>query len=399
NAQSRSIEEGLRKKNIPYRIYGGLSFYNRLEIKDLLSYFRLVINNNDDEAFHRIINVPARGIGKTTLEKMMVAGDENGLSLWQVAQNPNLFGLALNSGTARKISDFITMIKSFMALNKSKDAYEIASYIATTSGLVKMHKDEETPEGISRVENIEELLNGIKEFTEKAVETNEGDLSIKKSLGEFMQDVALLTDADTDSDEDKDKVTLMTIHASKGLEFPHVIVVGLEENLFPSIQSISTRSELEEERRLFYVAVTRAMSHLTLSYAESRYRWGNFTFTEPSRFLEEINAELYNKPKESGLNKQAVKRNFSDSFNTSFTKRPLKPMHRAENTPSAPSANQPTDGNIQAGMEVEHVSFGLGKVISIEGEGPNKKATVFFHAVGQKNLLLRFAKLVVVGKG
>ena len=399
NAQSRSIEEGLRKKNIPYRIYGGLSFYNRLEIKDLLSYFRLVINNNDDEAFHRIINVPARGIGKTTLEKMMVAGDENGLSLWQVAQNPNLFGLALNSGTARKISDFITMIKSFMALNKSKDAYEIASYIATTSGLVKMHKDEETPEGISRVENIEELLNGIKEFTEKAVETNEGDLSIKKSLGEFMQDVALLTDADTDSDEDKDKVTLMTIHASKGLEFPHVIVVGLEENLFPSIQSISTRSELEEERRLFYVAVTRAMSHLTLSYAESRYRWGNFTFTEPSRFLEEINDELYNKPKESGLNKQAVKRNFSDSFNTSFTKRPLKPMHRAENTPSAPSANQPTDGNIQAGMEVEHVSFGLGKVISIEGEGPNKKATVFFHAVGQKNLLLRFAKLVVVGKG
>ncbi|PKP30915.1 MAG: ATP-dependent DNA helicase [Bacteroidetes bacterium HGW-Bacteroidetes-16] len=399
NAQSRSIEEGLRKKNIPYRIYGGLSFYNRQEIKDLLSYFRLVINNNDDEAFHRIINVPARGIGKTTLEKMMVAGDENELSLWQVAQNPNLFGLALNSGTARKISDFITMIKSFMALNKSKDAYEIASYIATTSGLVKMHKDEETPEGISRVENIEELLNGIKEFTEKAVETNEGDLSIKKSLGEFMQDVALLTDADTDSDEDKDKVTLMTIHASKGLEFPHVIVVGLEENLFPSIQSISTRSELEEERRLFYVAITRAMSHLTLSYAESRYRWGNFTFTEPSRFLEEINAELYNKPKESGLNKQAVKRNFSDSFNTSFTKRPLKPMHRAENIPSAPSANQPTDGNIQVGMEVEHVSFGLGKVISIEGEGPNKKATVFFHAVGQKNLLLRFAKLVVVGNG
>ena len=399
NAQSRSIEEGLRKKNIPYRIYGGLSFYNRQEIKDLLSYFRLVINNNDDEAFHRIINVPARGIGKTTLEKMMVAGDENELSLWQVAQNPNLFGLALNSGTARKISDFITMIKSFMALNKTKDAYEIASYIATTSGLVKMHKDEETPEGISRVENIEELLNGIKEFTEKAVETNEGDLSIKKSLGEFMQDVALLTDADTDSDEDKDKVTLMTIHASKGLEFPHVIVVGLEENLFPSIQSISTRSELEEERRLFYVAITRAMSHLTLSHAESRYRWGNFTFTEPSRFLEEINAELYNKPKESGLNKQAVKRNFSDSFNTSFTKRPLKPMHRAENTPSASSASQPTDGNIQAGMEVEHVSFGLGKVISIEGEGPNKKATVFFHAVGQKNLLLRFAKLIVVGNG
>ncbi|MDP2722545.1 MAG: 3'-5' exonuclease [Bacteroidales bacterium] len=400
NAQSRSIEEGLRKKNIPYRIYGGLSFYNRMEIKDLLSYFRLVINNNDDEAFHRIINVPARGIGKTTIEKMMVAGDENNLSLWEVAQNPNSFGLSLNSGIAHKMSDFVTLIKSFMALNKTKDAYEIASYIATTSGLVKMHKEEETPEGISRVENMEELLNGIKEFTEKAVETNEGDLSIKKSLGEFMQDVALLTDADTDKDEDKDKVTLMTIHASKGLEFPHVIVVGLEENLFPSIQSISTRSELEEERRLFYVAITRAMSHLTLSHAESRYRWGNFTITEPSRFLEEINAELYNKPKESGLNKQAVKRNFSDSFNTSFTKRPLKPMHRSENTTSSPSTvSQPMDGNIQAGMEVEHVSFGLGKVISVEGEGPNKKATVFFHTVGQKNLLLRFAKLVVVGKG
>ena len=398
NAQSRSIEEGLRKKNIPYRIYGGLSFYNRQEIKDLLSYFRLVINNNDDEAFHRIINVPARGIGKTTLEKMMVAADEHNLSLWHVAQDPNAFGAGLNAGTAQKINDFTTLIKSFMALSKTKDAYEIASYIASSSGLMRMHKEEETPEGISRIENIDELLNGIKEFTEKAVENNEGDLSIKKSLSEFMQDVALLTDADSDKDEDQDKVTLMTIHASKGLEFPHVIVVGLEENLFPSIQSISTRSELEEERRLFYVAITRAMSHLTLSYAESRYRWGNFTITEPSRFLEEISDNLIDKPTEMGLKRQSNKSSFGISSSSNFNKRPLKSIPKQENAPSSSHA-MAFDGDIQAGMEVEHANFGLGKVVSVEGDGPNKKATVFFHAIGQKNLLLRFAKLVVVGKG
>jgi len=399
NAQSRSIEEGLRKKNIPYKIYGGLSFYNRQEIKDLLSYFRLVINNNDDEALMRVINTPARGIGKTTLDKMVVAADEHNVSLWQVAVEPQKYQVNINSGTARKINDFTLLIKSFIALNKTKEAFDMANHIANTSGLLKMLRDDETPESVSRVENIEELLNGIKEFSENAVELNDGDMSVKKSLGEFMQDVALLTDADNDKDEDQDKVTLMTIHASKGLEFPHVFVVGLEENLFPSIQSISTRSELEEERRLFYVAITRAMEHLTLSHAESRYRWGNFTITEPSRFLEEIDDELIDRPAKLGLNRSSFKRRSEEEPKPMLNKRPLKPLtQRLTSTPGTSGSTPSQAGDILPGMEVEHANFGRGKVLEVEGEGPNKKASVMFHAVGKKQLLLRFAKLVIVGK-
>jgi len=396
NAQSRSIEEGLRKKNIPYRIYGGLSFYNRQEIKDLLSYFRLVINNNDDEALQRIINVPTRGIGKTTLDKMIVAGDQHNVSLWQIALNPPSYGIVLNSGTLRKISDFTTLISSFVALNKTKEAFDMANYIANTSGLIKFLKEDETPESISRIENIEELLNGIKEFSEKSVENNEGDLTDKKTLNEFMQDVALLTDADNDTDEDHDKVTLMTIHAAKGLEFPHVFVVGLEENLFPSIQSISTRSELEEERRLFYVAITRAMKHLTLSYAESRYRWGNFTITEPSRFLEEIDDTLIDRPKETGLNRHENRSSFGMKPKQQLNHRPLQPLSKDSKPNQSVEAAAIED--IQPGMEVEHSNFGRGQVIEVEGNGPNKKASVFFHAAGKKQLLLRFAKLTIVDK-
>ncbi len=246
NAQSRSLEEALRQKNIPYKIYGGLSFYSRKEIKDLLSYFRLVINQNDEGAIQRIINVPARGIGKTTMEKIVIAADQHNVNLWQVINNPIGHGVKINSGAVTKLQNFSTMINSFIVENKTKDAFEIANHIANSSLLLKSFRDENTPEGISRVENVEELLNGIKEFTEKAIEKSEGDMSIKKSLGEFMEDVALLTDRDNDEDEDSDKVTMMTIHASKGLEFPHVFIVGLEENLFPSMQSISTRSDLEE---------------------------------------------------------------------------------------------------------------------------------------------------------
>jgi len=398
NAQSRSIEEGLRKKNIPYKIYGGLSFYNRQEIKDLLSYFRLVINNNDDEALMRVINTPARGIGKTTLDKMVVAADEHNVSLWQVALEPHKYRVMINSGTARKINDFTLLIRSFIALNKTKEAFDMANHIATASGLLKMFRDDETPESVSRVENIEELLNGIKEFSEKAVELSDGDMSERKTLGEFMQDVALLTDADNDKEEDQDKVTLMTIHASKGLEFPHVFVVGLEENLFPSIQSISTRSDLEEERRLFYVAITRAMEHLTLSHAESRYRWGNFTITEPSRFLEEIDDELIDRPEEIGLNRPSFKRKTQDEPKPTLNKRALKPLTQRQSASQRSDASSPSpEGDILPGMEVEHANFGRGKVLEVEGEGPNKKASVHFHAVGKKQLLLRFAKLVIVG--
>ncbi len=320
NAQSRSIEEALRQKNIPYKIYGGLSFYSRKEIKDLLSYFRIVINQNDEGALQRIINVPARGIGKTTIEKMIVAADINNVNIWNVINNPVGYGVKINSGTQNKLNNFSTMINSFIVENKTKDAFEIANHIANSTGLLSSYRNEDTPEGISRVENVEEILNGIKEFTEKAIEKSEGDMSIKKTLNEFMEDVALLTDADNDDDEDKDKVTLMTIHASKGLEFPHVYLVGLEENLFPSIQSISTRSELEEERRLFYVALTRAMKSVTLSHAETRYRWGNFTITEPSRFLDEIDDNLIDKPAEIRFNTPTPRTSAATSGNTNQNK-------------------------------------------------------------------------------
>ena len=395
NAQSRSIEEALRKRNIPYRIYGGLSFYSRKEIKDLLAYFRLVINNNDEDALQRIINTPARGIGKTTIEKIIVAADINNVNIWEIINNPSQYGLKVNSGIVLKLNNFSTMINSFCVVNKNKDAYETANHIAISSGLLKMLREENTPEAISRVENIEELLNGIKEFTEKAIEKSEGDMSVRKTLDEYMEDVALLTDADSDDDEDRDKVMLMTIHASKGLEFPHVYIVGLEENLFPSIQSITTRTELEEERRLFYVALTRAMETVTLSHAETRYRWGNFTITEPSRFLDEIEEGLIDKPKES-LNPSNRESNFSktrsDVGQHSFKKRNLMPLSNSGAEPTEDS----DISELKSGADVEHAKFGRGKVISIEGSGPNKKATVFFNSVGNKNLLLRFAKLKIV---
>ena len=395
NAQSRSLEEALRQKNIPYRIYGGLSFYSRKEIKDLLAYFRLVINNNDEDALQRIINTPARGIGKTTIEKIIVAADINNVNIWEIINNPSQYGLKVNSGIVLKLNNFSTMINSFCVVNKNKDAYETANHIAISSGLLKMLREENTPEAISRVENIEELLNGIKEFTEKAIEKSEGDMSVRKTLDEYMEDVALLTDADSDDDEDRDKVMLMTIHASKGLEFPHVYIVGLEENLFPSIQSITTRTELEEERRLFYVALTRAMETVTLSHAETRYRWGNFTITEPSRFLDEIEEGLIDKPKES-LNPSNRESNFSktrsDVGQHSFKKRNLMPLSNSGAEPTEDS----DISELKSGADVEHAKFGRGKVISIEGSGPNKKATVFFNSVGNKNLLLRFAKLKIV---
>jgi len=391
NAQSRSMEEGFRKLNIPYKIYGGTSFYNRKEIKDLLAYFRLVINHNDEDSLQRSINTPSRGIGKTTMEKIIVAADEHDVNMWEVINNLTKFNVNLNSGTTTKLVNFSTMIKSFAAEMKKKEAYDLARHIAISSGLLKMFRDEDTPEGISRVENIEEILNGIKEFSEKGAEANEGDLEQQGTLEEFMQDVALLTNQDNEDEEDKDKVTLMTIHSAKGLEFPYVYVVGLEENLFPSIQSISTRTELEEERRLFYVAITRAEKHLTLCYAESRYRWGQFTITEPSRFLDEIDDSLIDRPKKVSMGAKDL---FGSSSTTILPKRNLKSLKSSATESSFESSET---GGLQTGMKVEHPKFGKGKVMAVEGNGPNKKATVFFNGVGQKSLLLRFAKLKIIG--
>ncbi|RLD89633.1 MAG: ATP-dependent DNA helicase [Bacteroidetes bacterium] len=372
NAQSRSMEEALRKLNIPYRIYGGLSFYSRKEIKDLLAYFRLTINHNDEDALQRAINQPSRGIGKTSMEKMIVAADEYNVNLWEVINDPGKYHVAVNSGIVKKVTDFATMIKSFRAEMKKKEAFEVARHVAVSSGILKLYREEDTPEGISRVENIEELLNAIKEFSEAAAEQNEGDLAEQGTLEEFMQNVALLTDADKDEDNN-DKVSLMTIHAAKGLEFPNVFIVGLEENLFPSIHSINSRADLEEERRLFYVALTRAMNKVTLSYAESRYQWGQFTISEPSRFLEEIDDSLFEKPKKASIQLDGKK---NKPEKKSLIKPGMTPLGRRTDKKEEIAFEASDTSDLQTGMQVEHSRFGLGKVMVIEGQGPNKKATV-----------------------
>ena len=403
NAQSRSIEEALRKKDITYRIFGGLSFYKRKEIKDLLAYFRLVINNKDEEALVRIINYPARGIGKTSLEKIIVAADKMQKSLWEIINETSVLGgLRINTGSLNKISVFVTMIKSYSAQIKSKNAYELAKLIASSSGILRELYNDKTPEGVSRYENIEELLNAIKDFSEKEPEITDetretGELSVR-TLDEFMQDIALLTDSDTNNKELTDYVSLMTIHSAKGLEFPYVYIVGLEENLFPSIQSLNSRADLEEERRLFYVALTRAEKHLTISYCESRYRWGNLIFCEPSRFIEEIKSEYLDSPvgkaflkTESNLEKKSSASAWKN--NQGIQKNNLKKISNITNSGGVTSSETEL---FQTGMDVEHQRFGKGKIVNIEGTESNKKATVFFQTVGQKQLLLKFAKLKIL---
>ena len=405
NAQSRVMEEALRKSNIPYRIFGGLSFYKRKEIKDLLAYFRLVLNPSDEEALVRIINYPARGIGNTTLEKITVAAGEAEKSLWSIVENASAHNLSLNSGTLVKLNDFATMIKSFAVQLHTKDAYELAKLIANSSGIFKDLFQDKSPEGVSRYENIEELLNAIKEFTEtelteEQIEEREGNMT--RGLDEFMQDVALLTDADTKDKDGTDYVSLMTIHAAKGLEFPYIFIVGLEENLFPSIQSLNTRTDLEEERRLFYVALTRAEKQLYLSYSESRYKWGNLSMCEPSRFIEEIPAEFIDLPKRATV--FGAKIGFDDDTQKKQATQTLAGLQQKNfkkiSSISATSSDQAFDPSVmeklQVGMEVEHAKFGKGKVIAVEGDDSNKKATVFFAGIGQKQLLLKFAKLKIL---
>ncbi len=410
NAQSRAHEEALRRLNIPCRIYGGVSFYQRKEVKDLLSYFRLTINNRDEDALLRVINYPARGIGKTTLEKLIVMADEHKKSIFQLIEDPVTHNLRLPEGTAQKVYGFVTMIKSFTALLGAKNAYELAKHIAGSSGLMKELYDDKTPEGVSRFENLEELLNAIKDFSESPktnIETGEIEPNVVRTLDEFMQDIALLTDADKGNPDDIDRVTLMTVHAAKGLEFSYVYVVGMEENLFPSIQSLNSRTDLEEERRLFYVAITRAQQKLTLSYAENRYRWGTPTMCEPSRFISEIPEACIDLPKKTS----AKRAGFSTDTNWSASlpgvnlpeKKPVLPNNFRKISTAAPSVTPNTSEDppsdveeIQTGMEVIHERFGKGKVVNLEGFGPNKKATVFFPAIGQKQLLLRFAKLRIV---
>jgi len=409
NAQSRAMEEALRKLNVPYRIFGGLSFYKRKEVKDLIAYFRLTINHNDEEALYRIINYPARGIGKTTLEKIMVVANENDTSIWNIISNLQQFNAALsfNSGTITKISDFVTMIRSYATYLNDKNAFELANHIAASSGILRDLREDKTPEGISRQENIEELLNSIKDLVDKENDSDNEEQNI--SLNRFMEDIALITDSDKDDKENNDKVSLMTIHAAKGLEFPYVFVVGMEENLFPSQLSLSSRTDLEEERRLFYVAITRAMKKLTLSYSESRYRWGNLTLCEISRFVDEINEKCIDFPQKQ-INTSSF--NYTKKFEPkekpfvvqqepplSIAKKKLTKVSSISNNSNSSaddSFNAVNIGEIAIGMDVEHQRFGKGKVLQLEGNDSNTKALISFNGVGEKQLLLKFAKLKIL---
>ena len=389
NAQSRSFEDALRKKNIPYRVYGGLSFYQRKEIKDVLAYLRLLINNDDEQAFKRIINFPARGIGLTTLNKISVEAKKNSVSDYNFIKNYSKSSSLLNNSTKNKLLDFIVMIESIKTKLESHDVFDITKEVLKQSGLYNLYKNDESLEGINRIQNIEELLNGIKDF----VENNDKS---QVSVSTFLQDVALATDQDSESNDDN-KVSLMTIHLAKGLEFPYVYIVGLEENLFPSAMNLNSRSELEEERRLFYVALTRAEKKINLSYVLSRYRWGKPVDSEKSRFIDEIKDEFL----ENSIIQNSISRNFSK--NKEFNKVGVRYKKPEKKLPSnfvkIKSSNEKSnlfDSKLVIGNIVLHERFGKGKVVSIEGSGGDRKAEIKFEKNGTKKLLLRFSKLRII---
>lgn len=414
NSQTRAFEDALRKKNIPYRVYGGLSFYQRKEVKDLLAYLRILVNENDSEALSRIINYPARGIGETTQNKLVVFADSQNLSVSQVLDNLGFYApqLGLNNGILTKLGDFWAMIKAFQVMLKTDNVYDVAMEVAKRSGLIKFLKEDATPEGISRVENIQELLNSMQGFIEEQRQIEDGD----PSLSNFLENIALSSDTQNNKD-DGDKVSLMTIHLSKGLEFPVVYLVGLEENLFPSFMSSSTREELEEERRLFYVALTRAEKQAYFTYAVSRFQWGKITDSEPSRFLSEVDSkyiEFINPMLEarfvnnSGISsnifderpseprffkKKEEKKTLERNTNVPPPKKTLKPVATARIINPAGQSSQ----DIEVGDMVRHDRFGVGKVEFLDGTDPqNIKAKVIFANEGEKNLILKFAKLTKI---
>ena len=389
NAQSRSFEDALRKKNIPYRVYGGLSFYQRKEIKDVLAYLRLLINNDDEQAFKRIINFPARGIGLTTLNKISIEAKNKSVSDYTYLKDYSKSSTILNNSTKNKLLDFVVMIESIKAKLESLDVFEITKEVLKQSGLYNLYKNDESMEGVNRIQNIEELLNGIKDF----VENNDKN---QVSVSTFLQDVALATDQDNESN-DKNKVALMTIHLAKGLEFPFVYIVGLEENLFPSAMNLNSRTELEEERRLFYVALTRAEKKIYLSYVLSRYRWGKPVDSEKSRFIDEINEEFL----ENNVIQNSITKNFSsnDQYNKigiRYKKLEKRPPSNFVKIKSSSVKSNLFNSKLVVGNVVMHERFGKGRVISIEGSGGDKKAEIKFEKNGVKKLLLRFSKLEII---
>jgi len=429
NAQSRSIEDALRKKDIPYRIYGGLSFYQRKEIKDVIAYLRLILNPKDEEALKRVINYPGRGIGDTTVSKLVVAADANNLSVFEVLTQLEALSVPVNSGTRTKLQNFATMIQSFQVLNQQYNAFEIAEYVVRHAGLYQEIKKDGTPEGIARLENIEELLNGIKDFVEGQRELADAT----GNLAEFLEDVALITDLDQEK-EPGQKVSLMTVHLAKGLEFPVVSIVGMEEDLFPSMLSMNSRAELEEERRLFYVALTRAKEKAYLTYAQSRYRWGKLIDAEPSRFIEEIDEAYLHQmtPKPAERYRTFVDPDVFDTHDysqirlrgqshQSSNERPqgAPKGKKAQNTPKSKGftpppnlkklkslkpdlgkSSAPVDAaameQLRLGSRVGHMRFGKGTIVALEGQGPDMKAEIKFDTSGTKKLLLRFAKLSLI---
>ena len=395
NAQSRSFEESLRRMNIPYRLVGGTSFYQRKEVKDYLAYLRTVVNTQDEENIKRIINYPARGIGKTSIEKIIVRANELDKTFWEVIANPDMSGIR-----SSQLDNFVMMIRSFQTMLEKQNAYDVAFAVGKQTGLVQELHNDKSVEGLARYENVQELLNSIKEFTETPDE--EGELR-DKTLGSYLQQITLLTDADQNNDKDADVVKLMTIHAAKGLEFHCVFVVGLEENLFPSSMSLYDRADLEEERRLFYVAITRAKERLWVTYANSRYRFGNLVQNDASRFIEEIpNAHL--DKTFTGVSNRPPAGGFNGLLNQSFDKMPSLKKLADKLATTAPAPHTPTANFIaddaagmQVGMQVEHQKFGFGMILSLEGGANNKIAGIDFGGGhGVKKIMLNFAKLRIV---
>lgn len=430
NAQSRIFEEALRKRSMPYKIYGGLSFYQRKEVKDAISYFRLVVNPHDEEAFKRIINYPARGIGDTTVGKLLAAAAEHGVSLWQVLCEPLTYGVSINKGTHTKLQGFRELIESFIAEVEGQNAYQLGTAIITRSGLMNDICQDTSPESLSRKENIEELANGLNDFC--AMRMEEGNTHV--SLGDFLSEVSLLTDQDSDKEDDGPKITLMTVHSAKGLEFKNVFVVGMEENLFPSSMGGESPRALEEERRLFYVAITRAEEHCYLSYAKSRYRYGKMEFGSPSRFLRDIDTRFLQLPAGMGMartvdegaqrfrsemegsrsaygqgagSRSSYGQGASSRSGYGQSDRPkaqliaptlprnLKRVSAAAGSASASAPSAAVTG-VSAGQTIAHERFGVGTVLKVEGTGENAKATIRFENAGEKQLLLRFARFKVV---
>lgn len=422
NAQSRIFEEAMRKRSMPYRIYGGLSFYQRKEIKDVIAYFRLIVNPNDEEAFKRIINYPARGIGDTTVGKIIAAATGHNVSLWTVLCEPLAYGLNFNKGTVGKLQAFRELISAFITDAAEKNAYEIGADIIRQSGIINDVCQDNSPENLSRKENIEELVNGMSDFCAQRQE--EGKPNVL--LGDFLSEVSLLTDQDSDKDGDDEKITLMTVHSAKGLEFKNVFVVGMEENLFPSGMVGDSPRALEEERRLFYVAITRAEEHCFLSYAKTRFRYGKMEFGSPSRFLKDIDVRFLRLPQDAGMFRRVEEeaavfrrenaRGFApDKEDTPYggkervsvrpkqqiiaptVPRNLKRVAPSANTASTSPSAGASANRVQQGQLIEHERFGLGEVLKVEGEGDNAKATIRFKNAGDKQLLLRFARFKVIG--